>query len=540
MDDEVKTAGGGFVSRFLEETCGAMTLLALFFFVILVGMGGLAIDIGRVYGLRGQMIAHVDQVALASATELDGQSGAIARAYRAAVGDGSGGPLVSTTYNFAQTDDLSLYNLIFLSSITSGGGPTPQTGDSVVCSYQDGTWSTAASGNPCNNDATVDQETKFVAVTTTTASVAYLVLPIATFFLGPGAIKSVADLQMQATAGYKQVSCDITPLMICNPNEPSTNTDTNYPYTPTVGQQILMKASGSGAAWQPGDFGLLDQPSDAGGSGCKGSGSSYIECMLALVNPLTQCVESTVTVKPGQSQNTSDGINTRFDLYLNSANKYGSGSSASLFAAAQDVTKGLVGKNNSACPNGYNVASTSVPLPRDANIEADTTGSTRFGNGVSYTDIQTYWSTDHPGVTMPASIQTACQTSGTACRYAIYRYEIDNSAIPNIKNGENGAPTCNVPTTTPSYDRRTLIMAVVNCYAAGLHGKTSNTASYSGIPVVSYLQMFLTEPMGLVEDNTGKVTGFSNSSNNLYGEVLGDVTPGDSSHVLHVVPVLYR
>ena len=49
-----------FASRFLREVDGVMTILTLFFFVILVGIGALAIDIGRVYGLRGQMVSYVD------------------------------------------------------------------------------------------------------------------------------------------------------------------------------------------------------------------------------------------------------------------------------------------------------------------------------------------------------------------------------------------------------------------------------------------------------------------------------------------------
>jgi len=529
-----------FASRFLREVDGVMTILTLFFFVILVGIGALAIDIGRVYGLRGQMVSYVDQVALASAAELDGQTGAIQRAYRVALG-GAAGPLVSTSYNFASGGGtLDIYNLIFLKNLDAGPGPTPTANEAanyVVCSYQAGVWTPANCNDPTSSSS-ADKTAKFVAVASTPMTVAYFVLPIANFFLGPNAIANSATLKMQATAGFKRITCDITPLMICNPSEPLNNTDTRYPFTPVVGQQILMKASGTGAAWSPGDFGLLDQPSNAGGVGCKGSGTSFLECMLGLVNPITQCVEDKVSVRPGQAQATSDGINTRFDIYIQSANKY---SGNALFAPSANVTKGIVGQSKNACPNNYQPATTSVPLPRDANIKADTGGNTRFGNGVSYADIQNYWATNHPGVAMPASIQTACQTSGNACRYTVYRYEIDNNLVPNIKNGENGNAVCTTPgVNNPARDRRMLMMAVINCNATGLHGNTSNSGTYTGIPVTSYVKMFMTEPMGLQEDATGKVTGFSNSSNNLYGEVLGTVKPSDQSGVLHVVPVLYR
>jgi hypothetical protein len=77
---EVTMKTGGLISaatqtkrRLLSDTRGSMTIPALFFFTILTAIGGLAIDIQRVYGVHGQMQAYVDNVALAAAAELDGE-----------------------------------------------------------------------------------------------------------------------------------------------------------------------------------------------------------------------------------------------------------------------------------------------------------------------------------------------------------------------------------------------------------------------------------------------------------------------------------
>jgi hypothetical protein len=375
-------------------------------------------------------------------------------------------------------------------------------------------------------------------------TVSYLVLPIAdviSAMAGAGPITSQANLQLRATAGYKRKICDIHPMMVCNPSEPVGNLNTAYPYTPVLGQQILLKASGNGY-WGPGDFGLLQVPNDAGGV-CNGNGAGALTCILALVNPLTQCIDDQVNVKPGQAETTTNGINVRFDIYAGSMNsKQGN----PLFAPSVNVTKGLCDPNgksgncNSGCPNPNQLAASppahlSTALPRDTNIQADTTGTVRFGNAIW--DAAAYWATNHPGVSYPMGTLGATPT-----RYAVYRYEINNSLIPSIANGENGAAACTTPgVNNPIRDRRLLTTAVVNCRAANNGSGLQGMNNGANLPVVAYLQMFLTEPIGLeIDHTTGAVTGFSNSLNDLYAEVAGVATPNNNNEIYHVFPVLYR
>ena len=536
--------------RFLKHAGGSMTIPAIVFFTMLMAVGGLAVDLQRLYGVHGQMQAYVDGVALAGAGELDGQTGSLTRSFRAAWGDGTGGPLVAGTQNFAEgAAALSPQKVTFLSVLGTDPGPiapTPAAGDVVLCTYENGIgWTPAA----CSTDTTYEKSAKFIEVVATERTVNYIVLPVADVIgqlFGAAPITSQATLRLRATAGFKAKVCDIHPMMVCNPDEPVGNLDTKYPFTPAIGQQILMKASGNGF-WGPGDFGLLQVPNDAGGTLCNGNGAGALACMLALVDPLTHCIDDVVAVKPGQAETTSDGINVRFDIYDGSMNQHRNDPN---FAPSVNVTKGVCKSNGASCLyNGNNAcnaidatpaANPSYPLPRDPNLQADTTATVRFGDsqGAGAAQLQTamnnYWQVNH-GAPLPGGLVGKT-------RYDVYRYEIEQNLIPNIANGERGAVACSssAGVDKPARDRRMLTMAAVNCRAAnggaGLQGMNNG----ANLPVVAYLKMFLTEPIGLqIDPVTGKATG-RNNVGNVYGEVTGVAAPNDQSGLYHVYPVLYR
>src|SRR6266566_7375893 len=115
--DPTKKAILRHLSQLTKDEAGAMTVYAIVFFVMLTAVGGLAVDLGRYYGVHGQMQAFVDDVALAAAAELDGDTyhntHPLCRAVRAATGfgisgsiagciDDPSGALVSGSQNFAQ------------------------------------------------------------------------------------------------------------------------------------------------------------------------------------------------------------------------------------------------------------------------------------------------------------------------------------------------------------------------------------------------------------------------------------------------------
>ncbi|MCH6590538.1 MAG: hypothetical protein IH806_08555, partial [Proteobacteria bacterium] len=57
-----------------------MTAYSAFFIVFAIGLGALAIDVGRMTVLRSQMQDRADAGAMAAAVHLDGREGAQARA----------------------------------------------------------------------------------------------------------------------------------------------------------------------------------------------------------------------------------------------------------------------------------------------------------------------------------------------------------------------------------------------------------------------------------------------------------------------------
>jgi hypothetical protein len=557
--------------RFLLSARGTMTIPAIVFMVMIMAAGGFAIDLQRLYGAQGQVQAYVDEVALSAAGELDGQSGALTRAFDAAAG-GTNGPLITGTgwqklaTDASSSTTLSLQKVTFLSQLDTdpsavGTTPTPTevSNNWVLCTYTraaGGGWNAPSPAN-CNTTSANEKAAKFVEVVVRQQTVSYVVLPVINAIANNFASSDQPPLQgvlrLRATAGYIQQICDIAPMVMCNPNEPVGNANTAYPYTPTIGTQICMRTGGSGttdcgssnngSAWVPGDFGWTNPPAGVGGTKCTNgsSGNPDLGCVLGLVDPLTQCIANDrVNVQPGEANSTSNGLNVRFDIYpsgsLGPANNTDTDSD---FAPSVNVTKGVCRLNGGNCNyNGGNACSNlnqdsltptspatqyTVRLPRDA------TFSNRVGNG-SW-DRSAYWSANHSGL-LPASLTNAT-------RYQMYRYEIDNNLIPNKSgaNGENGDHTnggtgnyCSSQPgiNNPNRDRRILILAVINCVASGVNGNANN------IPVVAYVKVFLTEPVGL--DSTGAPS----SSKAVYGEVIDVVKPNDVTGVVHIFPILFR
>ena len=232
--------------------------------------------------------------------------------------------------------------------------------------------------------------------------------------------------------------------MVCNPNE-----DKGTSFNPRPGQQIWVKmqsAGGGNAAWAPGDFGLLDLPNGQQGAGA-------IRDAFAQKNGANTCYGSEVSTAPGQKTSVSDGINTRLDIYVQSAKSYANDANA---YPAYNVTKGLVGQCGKTPSQGsldtYTGPSDSnqavaglVQYPRDNCIYAgNCTLGTRFGDGNWNRTL--YWGTNHPAIA-PAA-RPAGWNAWT--RYATYRWEVDNDIPPAVKTipnnsatgAENGIPQC--------------------------------------------------------------------------------------------------
>jgi uncharacterized membrane protein len=78
---------------------GAVAIYVGVMSFLLVGVGALAIDLGRLYTLETELQKLADSRAIAAAAELDGESDAIDRATAAAqrLGSGQAGALIENT-----------------------------------------------------------------------------------------------------------------------------------------------------------------------------------------------------------------------------------------------------------------------------------------------------------------------------------------------------------------------------------------------------------------------------------------------------------
>ncbi|GLQ05062.1 pilus assembly protein TadG-related protein [Sneathiella chinensis] len=484
--------------RFCRDESGAIVVYVGLIAIVLVGIGALTLDLGRLFVTGTETQSYVDAAALAGAYQLDGQDGARARAT-------------------AVINDKLFTNRQTVGALDSNDAMHPITVDTI-------TFYSSLDGNVV---ATGDRDARFVEVNAFSTSVENSLIG---FVGGPANSRAVRA----ATAGNKQVLCDIPPLMMCNPQE----TASFKGFTIGKGQQYIAKYSGPGAGMAPGTFGLLDSPN------C-GQGSKCIAELLAHASPASGCYANTVDLRPGQANGIRQALNTRFDIYEQPY--FGSKKNDSNYHAALNVTKGYVkdGPGNSKCGNirPYDPAVDPTPamkMPRD-NCLMDGTCE-RVGDGTWNRDL--YWSVNHPGQSKPADY-------ASMSRYDIYRYELDNSMVPdNGPSGEKGAPTCNVPAADPS-DRRTFIMAVVNCLEQEVNGNEED------VEVLTYMEVFLTEPVSLPSDS-GTCTNSNpnadpdddpiytecatelNKKMEFVVEMIREVSPGDQDGVLHDMVQLYR
>jgi hypothetical protein len=456
--------------------------------------------------------------------------------------------LVTDAHTYGRNDDtLVADQLLFLADLDTDPLPPAEdsrpAGDVVLCSATCGSPAPdcGISEVPLDNGlADADDLATFVEVVSQPVRVNYALSPVMGIFDENFAAFD-PTVTAFAVAGFTRAVCDSPPLMVCNPYEDPSNP--GGPFNPIIGQQIEMKAQGPGSGWMPGVFGLLRTDETGGAPECTGGGANRTRCVLGLVNPNTVCVSGTVDVKPGESVSVHEGLNARFDIWdgAMAGNK-----NNAAFAPSKNVTKGKVHPANQCTTNKMNDSPASPndtqALPRDPCFATGTcvasggADSPRFGNGTeaywSGGGLDTYWGVNHGnGATVPAPPQ-AFNT-----RFEAYRYELENAGmIPNkqLGGGENGAvPSAgyacapsSAPVNVPERDRRTLIMAVVNCIDQNVQGSADD------VEVENWARVFITEPVERL--------GPSKDKNTIWGELIGIVEPDDGSGVLHEFPVLYR
>jgi Flp pilus assembly protein TadG len=468
------------IGKFRRSEDGAILVFWGVSFAVVLGIVALSFDLGRVAITQTELQSFADSVALAAAGELDGRPDAITRSRAAAAN------LITDSKTFgtgdAQLRGVSDYTLTFLTTLPASDqtAPTAFTTDPAAAVYAR------------------------VVVASSTVDMIFG----AAFSAVTGEVVNDRTVGASAVAGFTQYACDVTPMMFCLPS-PTYRADDN------IGKGVLLRAGGNGAAWGPGNFGFLDPSTavvDPNGP-CAGISSApqKLSCILAAVGNVTQCYSTRgVDTEPGQKVGlTNPSLNTRFDMYPNGG---GQDRNDPNFAPAPNVIKGIVRRVNgngggngpgAACiNNNFDPSPNSVAPPRDDCFA--TGGCTRFGDGnwsagrTNYVNVN-YGGTDpHPGATT---------------RYDYYLAEINAhggaGANTSILTGraETGRPMCS-PNQLPDPERRVITVAGVDCAANNISG------SATGVPVIEYFKIFLTEPVGV--NNSTSPPGFD-----IWGEIIG-------------------
>jgi Flp pilus assembly protein TadG len=493
---------------------GAVAPLVALTLTALIAAGGIAFDYARMASLDTELQSAADQAALAAASQLDGESGACARAVAAAQN------LVSNKTYFA--NDL--------------GGVAVTIADSGVCTNDtDITDDPAASVRffqdkaatlPADNVANAH----FVEVRVNSRRANYALTAIV------GAMTS-GDISAKARAGLGTALCKVPPLMICSPT-PGTPIDWN-----SYKGRGLRAVSKTGSSWSPGNFGYIG-PQDANST----------EKALAYQNPIFDCqgINTEEEVSTGAPTPAITAINTRMDIYSISGGA-GNVLTPCLGTAcppALNVVKDLVlpaGSAPGSCAIGkdwqlptnrfFPVQTTgtdpmrnfqkpgqsidAMGLPRDNCHYASYDSTLCSGNPIGDGNWARgdYFNKYHLG-NIPAN-------ASTMTRYETYRWEIDNSQIPKgVAAGTNskgaalfqqGAPVCNLTVPDPTRDRRVIQVAIGdNC--AALHGASTP------VQIGAWIDAFLVEP-GLGPPGRGN----GDAGNEIYLEIIGQVNPGGAA-----------
>lgn len=468
-----------------DEGAAVAPTLALSLFA-LVGIGGLAFDYARMATMDTELQNAADQAALAAASQLDGAAGTCSRAGQAAR------QFVSNQTRFSN----------------DGGGLAITVATETAC---DAVGSIKFYQNKERTVvATSDANANFVQVTVGTRTANYALTPIVGAF-------SSGPMTGTAFAGLGSAICRIPPVFICNPSEPSNNTNKYLTFNIASRVGFGMKLI-SDEKYAPGNVGFL---SVNGGGGAPelakalGWAQQPFDCVATDLNDAVR-----VETEPGVKESVRSAFNTRFDL------QDGTGLgcvSPGNCPPSRNVRKDLV---ETSCSWTYPTTAgtryfptTNGPLavgvtpsvmghPRDichANSSFSSCGTGRFGDGVW--DRAAYFRSNFgwTDATWRTEMTTAGYNPDTVTRYQVYRWEAQKAenGFPGYLGSasagggtKRGSPQCSsamtpstgVVPTDDSLDRRQITAAVINCTANDLKGRETD------VPVAQWVDLFLVEP----------------------------------------------
>lgn len=469
----------GVGQTYLKSEEGAVMVIWGVMLAAMIGLIALSFDIGRMAASQSELQTFADHVALAAAGELDGRPDAIARAKEAAT------TLIRDQQTYADGGtvlDGDSFEITFLSGL-----PASDTGS--VSGFE--------TTDP--SDAVIARVAIAPRVVETSFSAAFA------FLSGTNPRDAMVDAE--AIAGLTMYACDVTPLMFCLPT-PSWRAEDN------VGRMIHLRSGGNGSAWGAGNFGFVDPDLasvDPDGP-CAGlNGAKLFGCRLSAIGAVSQCFSQRgIDTEPGQKVGIEGALfNVRFDIYTSTMSGR---KNDPAYAPAPNVIKGIVPKGRKSCIGRKSeVSRDTLGLPRD---DCFASGSCahggRFGDGDWSAGRVAYVLANY-GVDI-SSDRSLDPHADARTRYDYYKAEIaaagGAASGRDILSGraESGRPACSRQ-QADFVERRVVIAAGVDCAANSIRGRATN------VPVVEFVEIFLTEPVG---DDGG-----SPASVDIWGEVVG-------------------
>ena len=516
----------------IRDEGGAVATTYALALVGMIAVAGIGFDFARVATLDTELQNAADQAALAAATQLDGTATAITRATAQASG------LVSNQAIMATGNDAT----VGVASLTF--------------------YRTRADAEAGTNATTVPADAHFVSVSIAARATDYALTPIV------GVLTS-GNINAYATAGLGSAVCKVPPVMMCNPAVNPAVADIST----LIGKGILLKATGGGGAWAPGDFGFLDV----------GAGANDLAKLMGYANPPGNCVDvQQTTTEPGAMMSVIRTFNTRFDIYENgdgNINCYSDGLCPASDNARKDVVQAVTGggsssggnngngnngdgngggggggggslalsQNDCGLSNGSNpgwrvslnayrpltanVCSATNPCgaagatypdvmgyPRDLNQATSDTAAlaNRIGSGIW--DVNAYFQANY-GRAYANDVNGKLQPT----RYEVYDWERSNrpgTAPYYTRDAGTGyrqywAPACRpgAPPGPNTVDRRVLPLAIVNC--TGLNGKAN-------VVPLKWAEAFLVEPS---LDRSGHGRNYTQRGD-IFVEIIGEANQG--------------
>jgi Flp pilus assembly protein TadG len=539
----------------VRDTKGAIAIYMALITPVLIGIGALTLDLGRLITLNTELQSAADAAALAGARELSRFPGAIDKARAAAVG------AAANNQTFA----------------TDGGGkqvvidPKPCADPPVApcirflkdLPVDDDDPITAA------NVTTSDNLARFIEVYVGSREVTNFLIQVVG---GPTTAATAAN----SVAGQNPVVCNVPPMFMCNPSEPDGNTDMDLPVDMNAleGRQMEMFHQGGSGSLTPGNFGLLCPAGTEGATNC---GASAVKDALASTAGTCVGLERATTKTGVDLQMVRTGINVRFDYWTPQAkdNTNIAWRGQDIFVPAANVTQGgeppnSVNGNAATCEYTDLPSAEATRVPRDqchlddncGTVAGNINGNERIGN--ANWDYHEYYRINHgcnPSTNSTCKPSDWDSVTGSTpwppTRYETYRYELESTPVsvvtpsktiynaggtPVAQTAENGHAQCFQGTSPPIpgygyfpvkqrdatllQDRRIMPVAIANCNALEANGISTNGKFSFKIP--EYVYVFLTEPMKNPSDSE------------IYAEILGTLDEGAMDNLLRDVVQLYR